>query len=97
MSISRIAGQRVECRNVSMERPKNVEKPWPGRTDPSAGGIRPQDGYAARLVLHWCNENLLDTDGMNATREVLAVDTVAVTDQITGDRVPRSIGTSHHS
>ncbi len=36
-----------------------------------------------------CNENLLDPEGIDATREVLAVDAVPVTDQIPGDRVPR--------
>ncbi len=36
----------------------------------------------------WCNENLLDRESMDATREVSAVDTVVVTDQIAGDRVP---------
>ncbi len=37
----------------------------------------------------WCNENLLDPESVDAAREVSAVDTVAVTDQISGDRVPR--------
>ena len=35
-----------------------------------------------------CDENLLDVKGVDATREVLTVDAVAVTDQIPGDRVP---------
>ena len=32
----------------------------------------------------WCNENLLDPESIDAAREVLAVDTIAVTDQIPG-------------
>jgi hypothetical protein len=51
----------------------------------------PDDAFDIRSLPRgaWCNENLFDSEGMNATHEVLAVDTVAVTDQIAGDRVPR--------
>ena len=52
---------------------------------------RLDDAFDIRILSRgtWCNENLLDSEGMNAAHEVLAVDTVAVTDQIPGDRVPR--------
>ena len=51
----------------------------------------PDDTFDIRILPRgtWCNENLLDSEGINATREVLAVDTVAVTDQIPGNRIPR--------
>ena len=42
---------------------------------------RPDDAFDIRIVPRGtgCNENLLDPEGMNATREVLAVDAVCGT------------------
>ena len=52
---------------------------------------RPDDAFDIRIFPRGtgCNENLFDPEGMNATREVLAVDAVAVTDQIAGGPCPK--------
>jgi hypothetical protein len=48
------------------------------------------DAFDIRILPRgtWCNENLLDPESIDAAREVLAVDTIAVTDQILGGCVP---------